>query len=83
MSTAPSSQISGNNAASDFLKEIKGQPVVIKLVSGTEYHGNLQAVDGFMNINLNETKEVYKGTTVADYGNVFLRGTLVTYISSA
>lgn len=82
MSTASQTQVSGNNAASDFLKEIKGQPVVIKLISGTEYHGVLQAVDGFMNITLSDSKEVYKDTTVASYGDIFLRGTLVTYISA-
>lgn len=70
----------GNNAAAEFLQEIKGKEVIVKLVSGVEYHGNLVAIDGFMNISLLNTKEVYRGKVAADYGDVFLRGSLVTYL---
>lgn len=70
------------NAAAEFLGTIRGSPVVVKLASGIEYHGVLQAVDGFMNITLADTKEVYAGKQVADYGDIFLRGSLVTFIAT-
>lgn len=73
----------GNNAASEFLKEITGNAVIVKVAPDMEYHGVLQAVDGFMNITLKGTKEVYNDKLVAEYGDVFIRGSLVTYISAA
>ena len=42
---------------SDFLKEIIGQPVVVKLNSGVDYRGVLSCLDGYMNIALEQTEE--------------------------
>lgn len=42
---------------SDFLKEIIGQPVVVKLNSGVDYRGVLTCLDGYMNIALEQTEE--------------------------
>ncbi|VVT53301.1 uncharacterized protein SAPINGB_P003504 [Magnusiomyces paraingens] len=68
---------------SSFLHEITGNNVIVKLHSGIEYHGRLQSVDGFMNIALESTKEVINKKEIMDWGDVFLRGHNVIYISAA
>lgn len=78
-----SDETPGNNAAAEFITELTGKEVIVKLTSAIEYHGLLQAVDGFMNITLQNTREVYDGKLVAEYGDVFLRGSMVAYIAAA
>lgn len=73
----------GNDAAKDFLQEMKGGPVVIRLHGGIEYHGNLSAIDEFLNTTLRDTKEIYDGTVVSNLGEIFLRGSSVVYIALA
>ncbi|CAJ0563220.1 unnamed protein product, partial [Mesorhabditis spiculigera] len=46
---------------SDFLKQIIGKPVVVKLNSGVDYRGILACLDGFMNIALEQTEEYANG----------------------
>lgn len=82
-SESPVAEAPGNNAASEFIAEITGKEVIVKLTSSIEYHGLLQAVDGFMNITLQNTKEVYDGKLVSEFGDVFLRGSMVAYIAAA
>jgi len=36
--------------------------------------GELQSVDGYMNIALEQTKEVVDGTVRRNYGDAFVRG---------
>ncbi|CAN6640349.1 U6 snRNA-associated Sm-like protein LSm6 [Trichomonascus vanleenenianus] len=71
------------DASSEFLSEIIGNSVVVKLNSGLEYHGKLQSVDGYMNIALESTKEYFEKQMKNDYGDVFIRGNNVLYISAA
>ncbi|CCE85378.1 Piso0_004969 [Millerozyma farinosa CBS 7064] len=59
---------------SKFLSEIIGNSVTVKLHNGVEYLGKLQSIDGYMNIVLDETKEVINGNIGRAYGDVFLRG---------
>ena len=61
---------------SNFLSDIIGSSVVVKLLNGIQYSGNLQSIDGFMNVVLDEGKEV--GGRV--YGDVFIRGNNGKYI---
>ncbi|CAL5058086.1 unnamed protein product [Urochloa decumbens] len=42
---------------SDFLKSIRGRPVVVKLNSGVDYRGILACLDGYMNIAMEQTEE--------------------------
>lgn len=84
---------------SDFLKQIVGKPVVVKLNSGVDYRGILSCLDGFMNIALEQTgifhvfcstnyssiafisEEYQNGMLKKKYGDAFIRGNNVLYIS--
>ncbi|KAI9670402.1 MAG: U4/U6-U5 snRNP complex subunit lsm6 [Caeruleum heppii] len=68
---------------SGFLAEIIGAPVTVKLNSGVVYKGELQSVDGYMNIALEKTEEYVGGQLRKNYGDAFVRGNNVMYISSA
>ncbi|KAF2209917.1 hypothetical protein CERZMDRAFT_121967 [Cercospora zeae-maydis SCOH1-5] len=67
---------------SGFLSEIIGAPVTVKLNSGVVYKGELQSVDGYMNIALEDTKEIVDGKMRRNYGDAFVRGNNVMYISA-
>lgn len=70
-----SSTDSTNTGPSVFLSEIIGSSVTVRLHNGVEYLGNLQSIDGYMNIVLDETKEYVSGVEGArNYGDVFIRG---------
>ncbi|PVH95997.1 U6 snRNA-associated Sm-like protein LSm6 [Periconia macrospinosa] len=67
---------------SGFLSEIIGNAVTVKLNSGIVYKGALQSVDGYMNIALENCREVADGRVIRNYGDAFVRGNNVTYISA-
>ncbi|KAK4239442.1 hypothetical protein C8A03DRAFT_32475 [Achaetomium macrosporum] len=72
---------------SGFLSKIIGNPVMVKLNSGVVYKGKyftreLQSVDGYMNIALEKTEEYVDGTKRRSYGDAFVRGNNVMYISA-
>jgi U6 snRNA-associated Sm-like protein LSm6 len=66
----------------DFLKGIKGKTVVVKLNSGVDYKGILACLDGFMNIAMEQTEEYVGGQLKNKYGDCFIRGNNVLYISA-
>ena len=68
---------------SDFLKELAGRPVVVKLNSGVDYRGLLSCLDGYMNIALEQTEEYVNGQLKKKYGDAFIRGNNVLYISGS
>ena len=57
---------------SDFLKQIIGQPVVVKLNSGVDYRGVLACLDGYMNIALEQTEEYVNGQLKNKYRGAFI-----------
>ncbi|KAF2757048.1 Lsm6 Lsm protein [Pseudovirgaria hyperparasitica] len=68
---------------STFLSSMLGAPVTVKLNSGIVYKvwnigsyqtGDLQSVDGYMNIALEQCKEIVDGKPRRNYGDAFLRG---------
>jgi U6 snRNA-associated Sm-like protein LSm6 len=75
---------------SGFLSEIIGSQVTVKLNSGVVYKGRLlfldllykidlikgelQSVDGYMNIALEKTEEHVDGVKKRSYGDAFVRG---------
>ena len=67
---------------SDFLKQIIGQPVVVKLNSGVDYRGVLACLDSYMNIALEQTEEYVNGQLKNKYRGAFIRGNNVLYIST-
>lgn len=75
--------MTGNEVSSTgkFLSGLTHSPVVVKLNNGVEYHGLLNSIDGFMNIVLEDSEEFVDNVKIKDYGEVFLRGNNVLYIS--
>jgi U6 snRNA-associated Sm-like protein LSm6 len=57
-----------------FLSSIIGVPVTVKLNSGVVYKGELQSVDGYMNIALEKCQEFVHGKLRRTYGDAFVRG---------
>ena len=50
---------------SEFLRQIIGKPVVVKLNSGVDYRGILACLDGYMNIALEQTEEYVNGQVIS------------------
>lgn len=73
------------SVSSQFLSDIIGKPVNVKLHSGMLYRGRLESIDGFMNVALSSAAEHYENGSnglLRNYNSdVFLRGTQVMYIS--
>ncbi|KAK4055443.1 U4/U6-U5 snRNP complex subunit lsm6 [Microbotryomycetes sp. JL221] len=65
----------------DFLKTVVGENVVVRLNSGVDYRGILSCLDGYMNIALENTQEYVNGVHTNSYGDAFIRGNNVLYIS--
>ena len=66
----------------DFLNVVVGRPVVVKLNSGVTYRGILACLDGFMNIAMEQAEEYVNGQLKKKYGDCFIRGNNVLYISA-
>ncbi|KXL42597.1 MAG: hypothetical protein FE78DRAFT_154103 [Acidomyces sp. 'richmondensis'] len=71
---APNGATGDARDPSGFLSEIIGAPVTVKLNSGVVYRGELQSVDGYMNIALEKTQEFVDGKLRRSYGDAFVRG---------
>ncbi|KAL5718445.1 Sm-like protein LSM36B [Ranunculus cassubicifolius] len=82
MSTGGEKGSSGTKTPADFLKSIRGRPVVVKLNSGVDYRGILACLDGYMNIAMEQTEEYVNGQLKNKYGDAFIRGNNVLYIST-
>jgi U6 snRNA-associated Sm-like protein LSm6 len=80
MNSSDGMQARGHTPA-DFLKAVLGRPVVVKLNNATEYRGVLACLDGYMNIALEQTEEYTNGELINKYGDAFIRGNNVLYIS--
>ncbi|KAI9339148.1 U6 snRNA-associated Sm-like protein LSm6 [Pilaira anomala] len=66
----------------DFLSTVLGQTVKVRLNSGIDYKGTLACLDGYMNIALENTEEYVDGRLKNTYGDTFIRGNNVLYISA-
>jgi len=72
-----------SGSPTDFLKGVVGKRVIVRLVSGVDYRGVLSCLDGYMNIALEQTEEHVSGAVTNRYGDAFIRGNNVLYISAA
>ncbi|KAI8909013.1 u6 snRNA-associated Sm-like protein LSm6-like protein [Gorgonomyces haynaldii] len=70
-----------SRSPADFLQHVIGKPVIVKLNSGIEYRGTLTCLDSFMNIAMEGTQEYVDGALKNSYGDAFIRGNNVQYIS--
>jgi U6 snRNA-associated Sm-like protein LSm6 len=68
------SSSSDSKDPASFLSSIIGVPVTVKLNSGVVYKGELQSVDGYMNIALEKCQEFVNGQLRRTYGDAFVRG---------
>lgn len=75
-------KMSARQNPNDFLKSLLNRPVVVKLNSGVDYRGVLVCLDGYMNIALEQTEEYVNGQLQKKYGDAFIRGNNVLYIST-
>ncbi len=50
-----------SKSPTDFLKSVLGRPVVVKLNSGAVYRGILCALDGYMNVAMEQCEEFVNG----------------------
>ncbi|ORX48532.1 U6 snRNA-associated Sm-like protein LSm6 [Hesseltinella vesiculosa] len=66
----------------DFLNTVLGRNVIVRLNSGIDYKGVLACLDGYMNIALENTEEYVDGQLKNSYGDTFIRGNNVLYISA-
>lgn len=73
-STDATKVVSAKKSPTDFLKQVIGKPVVVKLHSGVTYRGVLACLDGFMNIAMEQTEEYVDGQLKNKYGDCFIRG---------
>ncbi|KOB75235.1 putative membrane-associated protein [Operophtera brumata] len=62
--------MSRKEALSSFIQQIHGRPVVVKLNSGVDYRA------------LEQTEEYVNGQLKNKYGDAFIRGNNVLYIST-
>mmetsp|Transcript_11050 Transcript_11050/g.16574 ORF Transcript_11050/g.16574 Transcript_11050/m.16574 type:complete len:82 (-) Transcript_11050:90-335(-) len=74
--------MSAKRSPADFLKQVSGRPVIVKLNDGTDYRGILAKLDGYMNIVMEQTEEWVDGQLKHKYGDAFIRGNNVLYISA-
>ncbi|KAG5645960.1 U4/U6-U5 snRNP complex subunit lsm6 [Asterophora parasitica] len=77
---------SHTGSPTDFLKGVVGKRVIVRLTSGVDYRGTtslLSCLDGYMNIALEQTEEHVNGVVTNRYGDAFIRGNNVLYISAA
>ncbi|KAG7095043.1 U4/U6-U5 snRNP complex subunit lsm6 [Marasmius oreades] len=82
-STPPPPPQSHTGSPTDFLKGVVGKRVIVRLNSGVDYRGILSCLDGYMNIALEQTEEHVNGRVTNRYGDAFIRGNNVLYISAA
>lgn len=74
-------EVAMQNSPSTFFRNALGRPVVVRLVTGADYHGILALVDGYMNIALEQTEEYVGDQLKARYGDAFIRGNNGLFLS--
>ncbi|KAM6493455.1 Sm-like ribonucleoprotein [Amanita muscaria] len=82
-SPVPPPPPSFTGSPTEFLKNVVGKYVIVRLSSGVDYRGVLSCLDGYMNIAMEQTEEYVNGSVTNQYGDAFIRGNNVLYISAA
>lgn len=63
-----------------ILNTAKGSSILIRLKDGTEYKGVLKEADYYMNLILENAKEIVNGNDIAKYNEIFIRGNNILFI---
>lgn len=69
-----------SNSPKDFVENLKGHTVIVRLNNGTDYKGILACLDERMNVALEHTEEYFEGELKEKYNDAFIRGNNVFYI---
>ena len=64
-----------------FLTRNINNPVKVRLKSDVEYRGLLSQCDSYMNLIMRDATEYKSDEPVAEYGNIFIRGNNIIFIS--
>jgi len=64
-----------------FLTRNINSPVKVRLKSDVEYRGLLSQCDSYMNLIMRDATEYHSNEPVAEYGNIFIRGNNIIFIS--
>ncbi|KAK2196892.1 bifunctional LSM domain superfamily/LSM domain [Babesia duncani] len=70
-----------NTSPSAYIATISRKRVLVKLYDGSELRGILATIDDRMNIALEDAQEYLESALIKTYGDVFIRGNNVLYIS--
>lgn len=62
------------SSPTEFLRGLKGKPILVKLSSGVDYRGIMACLDAYLNVALSETEEYVNGQLKCKYGDCFIRG---------
>jgi len=63
-----------------ILNTSKNSTILIRLKDGTEYKGRLKEADYYMNLILEDAKEIVDGNKIAKYNEIFIRGNNILFI---
>ena len=55
--------------------------IIVKLKNSVEYRGRMVKCDNYMNIILYGASEFFESECIAKYGDIFIRGNNILYIS--
>jgi small nuclear ribonucleoprotein (snRNP)-like protein len=64
-----------------FLTRNINNNVKVRLKNDIEYRGLLSQCDSYMNLIMRDATEYHSNEPVAEYGNIFIRGNNVIFIS--
>jgi U6 snRNA-associated Sm-like protein LSm6 len=89
---APTQPAETSGSPAEFLKNVVGKEVKVRIGQGIDYQGmlrftlssssadarrisgNLSCLDGYMNVAMENTKEMVDGKVTASFGDAFIRG---------
>ena len=67
----------------DFIKQVLGRPVIVKLNNGADYRGILSCLDGYMNLAMEQTEEYVDGQLKHNMETPSSEGTCVVHQRAA
>jgi len=65
----------------DLLNSAKGKEILVQLKNNKQFVGTLLAFDIHINVVLDNAKEVENGEQTKNYGLIFLKGDVVSFVS--
>ncbi|MBD3352411.1 MAG: ribonucleoprotein [Candidatus Lokiarchaeota archaeon] len=63
-----------------ILNKAVNSVILIRLKDGTEYQGRLKEADSYMNMIIEDAKEIIDGNIAVKYSEIFIRGNNILFI---